>query len=186
MFPTCSLLLFSRSYVLAMFSKIPLVFTCVSSCIRSPRFFTFPHSFAVLTDSSMTSLLSRRSSRLRWFVSRLDMFFTVFLVFIFVPKLFFSHVFRIHVHTIFHVHIHSSCTFERFNSFFTSCNFRHLNSLSPHDDVSLKTRKRQGEKKTGADPEREFSGPEQEFMKETYDVMLGTFKDYAELTIQVW
>ncbi|CAM9168269.1 unnamed protein product [Sphacelaria rigidula] len=48
----------------------------------------------------------------------------------------------------------------------------------------LKTRKRQGEKKTGADPEREFSGPEQEFMKETYDVMLGTFKDYAELTIQ--
>lgn len=37
----------------------------------------------------------------------------------------------------------------------------------------------------GADPERTFSGPEREYIKETYDVMLGTFKDYAEMTIQV-
>lgn len=37
----------------------------------------------------------------------------------------------------------------------------------------------------GADPERKISGPEQEYIKETYDVMLGTFKDYAEMIIQV-
>lgn len=37
----------------------------------------------------------------------------------------------------------------------------------------------------GSDPERTFSGPEREYIKETYDVMLGTFKDYAEMIIQV-
>lgn len=37
----------------------------------------------------------------------------------------------------------------------------------------------------GSDPERKFSGPEREYIKETYDVMLGTFKDYAEMIIQV-
>lgn len=37
----------------------------------------------------------------------------------------------------------------------------------------------------GADPERTMSGPEREYIKETYDVMLGTFKDYAEMIIQV-
>lgn len=37
----------------------------------------------------------------------------------------------------------------------------------------------------GADPERTFSGPEQEYVKQTYDVMLGTFSDYAEMIIQV-
>lgn len=38
----------------------------------------------------------------------------------------------------------------------------------------------------GSDPERTFSGPEREYIKETYDVMLGTFKDYAEMIIQVY
>lgn len=37
----------------------------------------------------------------------------------------------------------------------------------------------------GSDPERTFSGPEREYIKETYDVMLGTFKEYAEMIIQV-
>lgn len=37
----------------------------------------------------------------------------------------------------------------------------------------------------GSDPERALSGPEREYIKETYDVMLGTFKDYAEMIIQV-
>lgn len=37
----------------------------------------------------------------------------------------------------------------------------------------------------GSDPERTLSGPEREYIKETYDVMLGTFKDYAEMIIQV-
>ena len=37
----------------------------------------------------------------------------------------------------------------------------------------------------GSDPDRTFSAPEREYIKETYDVMLGTFKDYAEMIIQV-
>lgn len=37
----------------------------------------------------------------------------------------------------------------------------------------------------GSDPERTFSGPEREYIMETYDVMLGTFKEYAEMIIQV-
>lgn len=37
----------------------------------------------------------------------------------------------------------------------------------------------------GSDPERTLSGPEREYIKETYDVMLGTFKEYAEMIIQV-
>lgn len=37
----------------------------------------------------------------------------------------------------------------------------------------------------GSDPERTFSAPEREYIMETYDVMLGTFKEYAEMIIQV-
>ncbi|CAB1106693.1 unnamed protein product [Ectocarpus sp. CCAP 1310/34] len=48
----------------------------------------------------------------------------------------------------------------------------------------LKARRRQREETMGSDPERTFSGPEREYIKETYDVMLGTFKDYAEMIIQ--
>ncbi|CAM9434451.1 unnamed protein product [Discosporangium mesarthrocarpum] len=48
----------------------------------------------------------------------------------------------------------------------------------------LKARKKEKEERTGADPERTFSTAEKEFIKETYDVMLGTFKDYAEMIIQ--
>lgn len=47
-------------------------------------------------------------------------------------------------------------------------------------------RRRQREETMGSDPERTFSGPEREYIKETYDVMLGTFKDYAEMIIQVY
>lgn len=50
--------------------------------------------------------------------------------------------------------------------------------------VARQERKRQREETMGSDPERTFSGPEREYIKETYDVMLGTFKDYAEMIIQ--
>lgn len=46
-------------------------------------------------------------------------------------------------------------------------------------------RRREREETAGADPERVMSGPEREYIKETYDVMLGTFSDYAEMIIQV-
>lgn len=56
-------------------------------------------------------------------------------------------------------------------------------------DVSFltfpKARKRRREETMASDPERTFSGPEREYIKETYDVMLGTFKEYAEMVIQV-
>ncbi|CAM9468938.1 unnamed protein product [Pylaiella littoralis] len=48
----------------------------------------------------------------------------------------------------------------------------------------LKERRKQREETMGSDPERTFSGPEREYIKETYDVMLGTFADYAEMIIQ--
>ena len=38
-------------------------------------------------------------------------------------------------------------------------------------------RRRQMEETSGSDPERTLSGPEREYIKETYNIMLGTFND---------
>lgn len=51
--------------------------------------------------------------------------------------------------------------------------------------ATTQERRRRRDETAGADPERVLSGPEREYIKETYDVTLGTFNDYAEMIIQV-
>jgi hypothetical protein len=48
-----------------------------------------------------------------------------------------------------------------------------------------KQRKRQKEESAGVAPDRHMSKVEEEYTAETFDKMLGTFKEYAEMTFQV-